>query len=145
MNDTKKAAPATPAPKLEVAPSPHLYSTVLTTRRMMLQVLVALLPVMAVACWVFRWYAVKQVGLCILSCMAAEYLFGCRLRNRASSLGDLSAVVTGAILGLSLPWSAPWYVAVIGSGAAIGLGKVVFVVHPQLVLVDVSFGRVHKP
>ena len=75
MDDNNATSVETPAPALEVAPSPHLFSTVLTTRRMMLQVLVALLPVMAAACWVFGWYAVKQVGLCVLACMAAEYCF----------------------------------------------------------------------
>ena len=41
-------------------------------------------------------------------------------------MGDYSAVITGVILGLSLPAAAPWYVGVIGSVVAIGLGKVVF-------------------
>lgn len=126
MLEDNPQAVETPRPTLEVAPSPHLFNTSLTTKRMMFDVLLALTPVMVMAIWVFRWYAVKQVGLCVLSCMAAEYLLACKLRGRPSSVGDLSAVVTGAILGLSLPWSAPWYVAVIGSFAAIGLGKVVF-------------------
>jgi electron transport complex protein RnfD len=93
---------------------------------MMLDVLFGLIPVMAMAVWVFRWYAVRQVGLCVLTCLAAEYLLDSRLRRRPPTLGDLSAAVTGVILGLSLPWSAPWYVAVIGAIAAIGIGKVVF-------------------
>lgn len=126
MVDEKSKAIEIPTNTLEVAPSPHLFNTRLTTKRMMIDVLVGLAPVMAMSVWVFHWYAVKQVGLCVLSCMTAEYLFACRLRGRPSSLGDLSAVVTGVILGLSLPWSAPWYVAVIGSFAGIGLGKVVF-------------------
>jgi electron transport complex protein RnfD len=122
-----KAEPAeTPAPSLEVSPSPHLYNVGLTTRRMMFDVLAALAPVMVMAVWLFHWYAVRQVGLCVLSCLAAEYLLDSKLRRRPSTLGDLSAAVTGAILGLALPWSAPWYVGVIGSVAAIGLGKVVF-------------------
>jgi len=79
----------------------------------------------AMAIFIFRWYAVVQVGLCVLTCLAAEALFTW-MRRRPLSLGDGSAVVTGVILGLSLPWSAPWYVAVIGSAAAIGLGKMVF-------------------
>lgn len=126
MAEENPSAAETPKPTIEVAPSPHLSNTALTTRRMMLDVLIALVPVMLMALWVFKWYAVLQVGLCVLSCMAAEYLLACKLRRRPSSLGDLSAAVTGAILGFSLPWSAPWYVAVIASFAAIGLGKVVF-------------------
>ncbi|MCK4546441.1 MAG: RnfABCDGE type electron transport complex subunit D [Candidatus Eisenbacteria sp.] len=99
--------------------------TSLSTRRMMIDVMVGLAPATAMAVFMFRWYAVVQVGLCILSCMAAEALF-CWMRRRPIPVGDCSAPVTGLILGLSLPWSAPWHIAVIGSFAAMGLGKAVF-------------------
>jgi len=126
MSEAETKTEGAAIPRLEVSPSPHLYNVGLTTRRMMLDVLIALVPVMGMAVWLFRWYAVRQVGLCVLTCIAAEYCFESGMRRRPSSLGDLSATVTGAILGLALPWSAPWHVAVIGSVAAIGLGKVVF-------------------
>jgi electron transport complex protein RnfD len=48
------------------------------------------------------------------------------MRKRRHTLGDLSAVVTGVILALSLPGTAPWYIGCIGGFAAIGFGKVVF-------------------
>lgn len=127
--ETPVPSPETDAvagPTVHVAPGPHLADDAFTARRMMADVLVGLAPVMVAAVAVFRWYAVLQVGLCILSCLAAEHLLHSRLRRRPSTLSDLSATVTGAILGLSLPWSAPWYVAVIGSFAAIGFGKVIF-------------------
>ena len=114
-----------PAPRLHVAPGPHLSASSLTTRRMMLDVLLGLLPVMAMALVVFHWYALLQVGICVVGCLAAESLFA-GWRGRRASLGDLSAVVTGVILGLSLPWSAPWYVGLVASFVAIGLGKAVF-------------------
>ncbi len=117
------AAAATPVTR--VAPSPHLSDTSLTTRRMMIDVLIGLVPVIVAALVVFRWYAVVQVGLCVLSCLAAEAVFTW-MRRKPAPIGDYSAAVTGVILGLSLPWRAPWYVAVIGSAVAIGLGKVVF-------------------
>jgi len=118
-------AEAPPEPVLRVAPSPHLSKTAVTTRWMMSDVLLGLLPVLAMAVAIFRWYAVAQVGLCILTCLAAEALFT-RMRGKPITLSDGSAVVTGAILGLSLPWSAPWHIAVIGSVVAIGLGKAAF-------------------
>lgn len=111
---------------LLAAPSPHLSLEGVTTRRMMADVLVALAPAFAASVLVFGWYAVKQVGTCVLSCLAAEYLFHTVFRKKAMSLGDLSAVVTGVILAMSLPWSAPCHVAVIASFAAIGFGKVIF-------------------
>jgi len=116
--------PAEEAP-VHVAPSPHLSDTGLTTQRMMVDVLIGLAPATAMAVFIFRWYAVVQVGLCVLSCLAFEALFTW-VRGRPVRLGDCSAAVTGVILGLSLPWSAPWYVPVIGSLVAIGLGKAVF-------------------
>jgi hypothetical protein len=79
-------------------------------------------PAVAVAILVFQWYAVTSIGLCILACLATEAGLN-RLAGKPQSLGDYSAVLTGLILGLSLPWSSPWYVAVVGSLAAIGLGK----------------------
>ncbi len=127
-----KTPPAEPeaqpiaAPVVHVAPGPHQADESFTTRRMMFDVLVGLVPVMVAAVVVFRWYAVLQVGLCVVSCLAAEYILHSRMRRRPVTLSDLSATVTGVILGLSLPWSSPWYVAVIGSFAAIGIGKVIF-------------------
>jgi electron transport complex protein RnfD len=115
--------PATPQPY--VAPSPHMFDTALTTRGMMRDVIIALSPTLVAAVVIFQWYAVVQVGLCVLSCLAAETVFT-TMRGRTVPLADLSAAVTGVILGLSFPATAPWYVAVIGSFIAIGLGKVVF-------------------
>ena len=112
-------------PELHVAPGPHLSSQSSTTRRMMLDVLLGLLPVMGMAVAVFRWYAVLQISLCVAGCLVAEALFAF-WRGRRAPMADLSAAVTGVILGLSLPWSAPWYVGVVASFVAIGLGKAVF-------------------
>ena len=109
---------------VRVAPSPHL-ADALSTRRMMIDVMIALVPAMIMAVAVFRWYAVVQVGLCVLACLATETAI-CLLARKPSSSSDFSAAVTGLILGLSLPWSAPWYIGVIGSAAAIALGKAVF-------------------
>ena len=109
----------------QVAPSPHISDASITTRRMMLDVIVALVPAIVMGIVVFRWGAVRQLGLAVVACLAAEWLF-VRMRGRTATLGDLSAVITGLILGMSLPAEAPWYVAVIGSLAAIGLGKVIF-------------------
>ncbi|MHC4294483.1 MAG: RnfABCDGE type electron transport complex subunit D, partial [Planctomycetota bacterium] len=108
-----------------VGPAPHVVRTTLTTRRMMLDVLIALIPVFIAGGIVFQFYALKQIAICVASCVAGEALFTA-MRRRAATLGDLSAVVTGVILALSLPATAPWYVGCIGGFAAIGLGKIVF-------------------
>lgn len=124
--NTDATAKSTPlAPELHVAPGPHLTSPSLTTRRMMRDVVIGLAPVVGMAVAIFRWYAVLQISLCVAACLAAEIVFS-YWRGRQAQLSDLSATVTGVILGLSLPWSAPWYVGVVASFVAIGLGKAVF-------------------
>lgn len=92
---------------------------------MMLDVIIALSPVIVASIWIFSWYAIVQVGLCVLTSLATESLWQ-KLSKKPVSVLDGSGAVTGIILGLSLPWSAPWYVPVIGSAVAIILGKMVF-------------------
>lgn len=109
----------------EVAPSPHLVEAGRTTRRMMIDVLVALIPVAGAAIYFFHWSAVRQMAICLAACLAVEAL--CALmRRRRPPLADGSTAITALILALSLPATAPWYAAVIGSAAAIGIGKALF-------------------
>ena len=118
--------PATPSTTtIHVAPSPHVFSTQLTTRVMMGDVLIALTPVIMAAFYFFGLLAVKQLLICTTACMATEAAFT-TLRKRPVSLNDLSAIVTGVILGLSMPATAPWYVGGIGAVVAMGIGKSVF-------------------
>lgn len=116
---------STLAPSIHVAPSPHVFNAGMTTRTMMRDVLIALLPVVVAALYLFRWGALKQLLICTIACLAAEALFT-RMRGRTIRLNDLSATVTGVILGLSLPATAPWYVGCIAGGIAMGIGKMVF-------------------
>ncbi len=92
----------------------------------MIDVMLGLLPVLGMAVYMYGWYAVKQVGLCMIACVASEALFTAWRGKSITCVADGSAKVTGMILGLSLPWSAPWYVAVVASVVAIGIGKVIF-------------------
>jgi electron transport complex protein RnfD len=109
----------------EVAPSPHLVEGGRTTRRMMIDVLVALAPLVGAAIYFFRWSAVRQMAICLAACLTVEAL--CALmRRRRPPLADGSAAVTAIILALSLPATAPWYAGVIGSMVAIGIGKALF-------------------
>ena len=80
----------------------------MTTRGMTGDVLIALTPALAAVLFYFRWLALKQLVICMMACVAAEALF-MRMCSWPLDLTDLSALVTGAILGLSLPATAPWY------------------------------------
>ena len=110
---------------LYVTSSPHLSNSKLSTRWIMLDVIIALVPAIGMSFYVFGLHAVFQIGLCLISCLVSEAVFE-SMRGRRPHLEDCSAIVTALILALSLPWSAPWYVSVIGSVVAIGLGKIVF-------------------
>lgn len=124
-SQTTTSEPSAAAPVIHVSPSPHLSNQALTTQRIMLDVVIGLLPVVLMALYVFRLYAVKQLAICVISCLAAEALFT-KMRGRSLPLKDCSALVTGIILALSLPGPAPWYVGFIASFVAIGIGKTIF-------------------
>jgi len=112
---------------IKVTPSPHI-SHHFTTRTVMLDVIIGLVPAIIAAGIYFRIYALMLIPVCVISSMVTEWL--CNLiRGRSAahhSLGDLSAVVTGIILALSVPPELPLWAAVIGSAFAIAIGKMVF-------------------
>ncbi len=108
----------------EVACSPHVREEI-NTAGIMLDVLIALSPLVLAAFLVFGVAALRQVVYAVLSAWAAESLFNW-MRGKPFSLKDGSAAITGVILALSLPATAPWYVAVLGSFVGIGIGKAIF-------------------
>lgn len=112
-------------PSLHIAPGPHITEQAMTTQSMMYDVLVGLVPLMVAALVFFRWYALIPLATSVISCVLAEALFTA-MRGRRSTLPDLSALVTGVILGLSLPALGPWYAGLIGGFVAIGIGKMAF-------------------
>ena len=107
----------------KVAASPHK-SEGSGTRRIMLDVLIALAPCLAVGTVYYGLYALMLVALCVAACFASEQLFN--LARRKPFTFDLSAVVTGVILGLNLPPRAPWYIPLVGGVFAIVVVKMLF-------------------
>jgi len=96
-----------------------------TTRRMMADVLLALLPVVAASVWLFRGDAVRVVLLCVGVAFATEAIV-CRMRNRRLTLNDGSALITALLLALSLPPRLPTFAVCLGTFVAIALGKQAF-------------------
>jgi electron transport complex protein RnfD len=91
----------------------------------MLDVIIGLLPAMAMALLYFRTKAAMVIIVSVATCVATEWI--CNLiRKKPNSIGDLSAVVTGIILAFSLPPAVPWWLVVIGGFFAIAIGKMVF-------------------
>jgi len=109
---------------ITVSCSPHI-SKPLSTRGVMIDVIIGLTPAVAAACYYFRIQALVLIFTCVVSSVATEWV--CNLiRKKANSLGDFSAVVTGIILALCVPPNLPVWAAVIGSSFAIAIGKMVF-------------------
>jgi len=109
---------------LTVTPAPHIGKAI-STRRLMTDVVISLVPAVAAAGYYFRAPALILIATCVISAMATEWICN-RFRQKPVSAGDFSAVVTGIILALSLPPNLPIWTAVIGSVFAIAIGKMVF-------------------
>ncbi|MCL2276731.1 MAG: RnfABCDGE type electron transport complex subunit D [Treponema sp.] len=107
-----------------VSPAPHIRDK-LTTNRIMLDVIIALLPALAVAVWVFGPRSILITFVCAASCVFFEWGFE-KLLKRKNTIHDFSAALTGVILAYNLPVTIPVWQAVFGSFIAIILIKQLF-------------------
>ena len=118
--------------KLTVASSPHIRGN-FKTSRLMLDVVIALLPALAVGVWVLGLRALLVTAVCIGSAVAVEWL-GSLISKSRNTVIDCSAIVTGLLFAMTLPHTVPLSVAAVGSILAIvivklacgGLGQNVF-------------------
>lgn len=113
------------ATRLFAAPSPHIHGGE-NTRRIMLDVILALVPALAVSTYVMGWRALFITGVAVTGCVVFEYIISRFLLKRGSTIGDLSAIVTGMLLAFNLPVGIPWWIVLIGAVVAIGVGKMTF-------------------
>ena len=111
--------------KLIVSPAPHVHGDE-STRKIMKDVLIALAPSMLVAVYFYGFSAIKLLLVGVIACMGAEFLIQKYLMRTKVTVTDLSAAVTGVLLALNLPPTAPWWVMVIGAVVAIGVAKMTF-------------------
>ena len=107
-----------------VSSSPHIASS-RTTRNIMLDVIIALMPAVIAMVAVFGFYPLLNTLICVGFCVLFEFLFNL-IRKKEQTVGDLSAIVTGIILGLNLPAVVPIYVPVVGALFAIVIAKMLF-------------------
>lgn len=107
----------------KVAASPHELDGA-DTRRIMVDVLIALLPCVVCGTLFYGLYALLLVVICTATCFISEQLFN--LARKKPLTFDCSALVTGVILGLNLPPRAEWYIPVIGGVFAIVIVKMLF-------------------
>ena len=98
---------------LDVAYQPQV-RTGTDTRRIMLDVMIALLPAVAVAVWQFGVYPLAVIAVSMASAVFFEWGYR-KLMKKTNTVGDLSACVTGMLLALTLPPTAPLWLPVIGT------------------------------
>ena len=107
-----------------MAAGPHIHSTD-SSRRIMLDVIIALLPASIAAVVLFGTKALTMICVCIAAAVISEFLFNL-IARREQSVGDLSAVVTGLLLALNLSTNVPLWQCALGSIFAIVLVKCAF-------------------
>lgn len=107
-----------------VSASPHLRSGVSTTS-IMRDVIIALLPSVVAGSIIFGVRALLIVALTVASCVVSEYISR-KVMKRNNTIGDLSAVVTGVLLGLNYPVGINPVMAVFGGVVAIVVVKQMF-------------------
>ena len=109
---------------LKVSVSPHIFSK-RTTRNLMLDVVIALLPAAIASVVIFGAGSLLVIATCVISCILFEALFNLIIK-RKQTIGDFSAIITGLLLALNLPVNIPLWQAVIGSFVAIIIVKNLF-------------------
>ena len=109
---------------LNVSSSPHVRDNS-STRRIMLDVCIALLPACIFGIVNFGMRALAVLVVSVITCVVSEYLFE-HFMHRPITVGDLSAVVTGLLLGMNMPHTIPLWIVMLGSIFAIIVVKQLF-------------------
>ena len=106
---------------LDVAYQPQVRTEV-NTQRIMLDVLIALLPAVAVAVYQFGAHALLVMATSVTSAVFFEWAYR-KLTKKTVSIDDLSACVTGLLLALTMPANCPAWIPVVGTFFAIVVVK----------------------
>ena len=122
--------------ELTISSSPHVHSNT-TTRTIMRDVLIALLPALAGSVYFFGLRALMVTLVSVAACVFFEWAW-CRLMKQDCKVYDLSACVTGVLLAFVCPVTIPYWMVMIGDLFAIIIVKMLFggigrnVVNPAL-------------
>ena len=108
-----------------VSPSPHVHSKD-STASLMRAVVIALTPALIVSVIFYGWKELLVIAASVFFCVALEYLITRFLLKKPSTVADMSAVVTGLLLAMNLPYTTPWWIVFIGALVAIGVAKMTF-------------------
>ena len=110
--------------QVKVSNSPHIRSED-STRQIMLDVIIALIPALALAIFVFGARALVVTAVSVVGSVVFEWLYN-KLLNKPCTIGNCSAIVTGMLLAYTLPVTAPLWMVLIGDLFAIIIVKALF-------------------
>ena len=110
--------------EMTISSSPHVHSK-LTTRNIMLTVLVALLPSLIASVVFFGFRALTVTAVSAAACVFFEWAW-CKLLKLKCKIYDLSAVVTGVLLAFVCPVTIPYWTIILGDFFAIIIVKMLF-------------------
>lgn len=110
--------------QFEISSSPHIHRNI-STDRLMLYVIVALLPSCIFGICQYGWRALMVLLVSVISSVGCEWLFS-HFVFKKDTIRDLSAVVTGLIVGMNMPSGIPLFVPILASAFAIVVAKEVF-------------------
>lgn len=111
--------------KIVISASPHVHSD-RTSKKLMYDVVIALIPAFLVSLYVFGISAFIATGVAILSCMAFEYLIQKFILKTEITIMDGSALITGILLAFNVPSNLPIWMIIVGSLVSIGIAKLSF-------------------
>ncbi len=109
---------------MKVSSNPHVRSKT-GTSSIMLTVVIALLPAAGFGIYNFGLKALITIVITVVTTVLTEFIFE-KICKKKVTIGDYSAVVTGLLLALNLPVSAPWWIGVVGGVFAILVVKMLF-------------------
>ncbi|MCI8275399.1 MAG: RnfABCDGE type electron transport complex subunit D [Lachnospiraceae bacterium] len=107
-----------------VTASPHIRDKA-STQGLMGDVLISLIPCIIAATLIFGFRAFMVIAVTTAACMAFEYVY-CKLLHKKIPVSDLSACVTGVILGMNMPSNMPFWICIVGAFVAIIITKQLF-------------------
>ena len=92
----------------------------------MLDVVIALVPAVICSVVFYGWRELLLLLVSVATCVLLEWAVTRFLLKKPSTIGDFSAVITGILLALNVPYTLPWWILVIGAVVAIGVAKLTF-------------------
>ena len=107
---------------LTISPSPHIHSDD-STKKIMYRVVYAMIPALLWSVFVFGLDALRVTLIAVAACLAFEYVIQKYILKIKPMITDGSALITGILLAFNIPSNLPWWIIIIGSLAAIGIGK----------------------